>query len=69
MNKSNSRRRGSLLELKAKRALKKAVANVIKEHKRTGEPLIVWHRGHVARIPASRIKVIGSKSRNQTRYR
>lgn len=38
---------------KAEIALKKAVQKVVAEHKRTGEPLIVWKNGKVARISAA----------------
>lgn len=45
--------RKSSIVSKAEAALKKAVHKVVKEHKRTGEPLIVWKNGKVARISAT----------------
>jgi hypothetical protein len=46
-------RKPSSIASKAEAALKKAVHKVVKEHERTGEPLIVWKNGKVARISAS----------------
>lgn len=45
----------SLLASKAERALRQAVRQVIKEHRRTGQPVVVWERGKVVRIPAGRL--------------
>lgn len=42
-----TKRRISLLQKKAEVALKKAVRHVIEEHKRMGEPLVVWQKGKV----------------------
>ena len=44
----------SALASKAVRALRQAVRHVIKEHQRTGQPVVVWDRGKVVRIPADR---------------
>jgi hypothetical protein len=38
------------LSQKAEKALKEAVRNVIKDHKRTGDPLLVWQNGKVVKI-------------------
>lgn len=38
------------LSQKAEKALKEAVRNVIKDHKRTGDPILVWRNGKVAKI-------------------
>ncbi|MFA4982190.1 MAG: hypothetical protein WC592_06975 [Candidatus Omnitrophota bacterium] len=38
------------LSQKAEKALKEAVRNVIKDHKRTGDPLLVWRHGKVVKI-------------------
>ena len=40
---------------KAEMALKKAVHKVVKEHERTGEPLIVWKNGKVAKVSARHV--------------
>jgi membrane-bound ClpP family serine protease len=45
------------LALLAEEALKKAVADVIAEHKRTGEPLVIWRDGKVVKIPADQLEV------------
>ena len=39
-------------EVRAERALRRAVQNVQQEHHRLGLPLIVWQDGRVARVPA-----------------
>jgi hypothetical protein len=41
------------LQIKAFKALKKAIRGVIEEHKRTGRPLSVWRNGKVVKISAS----------------
>jgi len=41
------------LQDKAFKALKEAVREVVKEHKRSGRTLAVWRNGKVMRIPAS----------------
>jgi hypothetical protein len=45
----------SLLVKKAEKALKKAVANVVKEHRQKNLPLIVWKNGRVVKIPANQL--------------
>ena len=42
----------------AERALKEAVREAIKDHKRTGDPIAVWRNGKVAKISA---KAIGNQ--------
>jgi fumarate hydratase class II len=43
------------LSQKAEKALKEAVHNVIKDHKRTGDPLVVWQNGKVTKISPSHL--------------
>jgi hypothetical protein len=38
------------LSQKAEKALKEAIRNLVKDHKRTGYPLLVWQNGKVAKI-------------------
>ena len=45
----------SALSSKAEKALKSAVRQVVKEHKRTGQPIVVWRSGKVVRISANRL--------------
>jgi len=45
------------LEIRAKEALKKAVADTIADHKRTGDPIVIWRDGRVVKIPADQIEV------------
>ena len=43
------------LALKAEKALKEAVRETILDHKRTGDPLVVWRNGRVARVSAKQL--------------
>ena len=45
----------SALSSKAERALQSAVRQVVKEHKRTGKPVVVWRAGKVVRISANQL--------------
>ncbi|MBW1794864.1 MAG: hypothetical protein JRJ38_10610 [Deltaproteobacteria bacterium] len=51
----------NLLEMsmasRAEEALKKAVAETIADHKRTGDPIVVWRDGKVVKIPAEQIEI------------
>ena len=40
---------------KAEEALKKAVARVVEEHRKSGEPLAVWRDGRVVHVPADQL--------------
>lgn len=57
--KRRSKRKRRVRELtiseKAEKALKEAVQKVIEDHKRTGDPLVVWQNGRVAKIPPGRL--------------
>lgn len=50
--KTKRKRRLPPLALKAEKAMKMAVSEVRREHRRRGEPLVVWKNGKVAKIPA-----------------
>ncbi|MBI5244736.1 MAG: hypothetical protein HY922_13790 [Elusimicrobia bacterium] len=41
---------------RAERALQIAVAKTIEDHRRTGDPIVVWEDGKVVDIPASRLR-------------
>ena len=45
----------SSLASKAERALRQAVRHVIKEHRRTGQPVVIWRAGKVVRVSANRL--------------
>ena len=36
----------------AERALKEAVRETIRDHARTGDPLVIWQNGKVVHLPA-----------------
>ena len=46
----------TLLLNKAVLAMRKAVRNVIADHKMRGEPMIIWRNGKVVKLPAHQIK-------------
>lgn len=43
------------LHIKAEKALKEAVKEVIEDHKRSGRPLVIWRGGKVVKVPASKL--------------
>lgn len=43
------------LQVKAMKALKEAVGEVVEQHKRTGRPLTIWQNGKVVRMSAARL--------------
>ena len=45
------------LAYRAEEALKLAVYEAIKDHERTGDPVVIWKNGRVVRVPAHRIKI------------
>jgi len=45
------------MAMRAEKALKKAVARAIADHKRTGDPIVVWRDGRVVKIPADQIEI------------
>jgi hypothetical protein len=42
--------------IRAEKALKKAVADAIADHKRFGDPIVIWRDGKVVKIPADKIE-------------
>ncbi len=45
------------LKVKAEMALKEAVAEALAEHKRLGNPIVVWRNGRAVWIPSEEIVV------------
>ncbi|MDE2141798.1 MAG: hypothetical protein KGL74_14855 [Elusimicrobia bacterium] len=45
-------RRTLTVVLNAGRALRIAVAKTIEEHRRSGDPIVIWKSGRVVKIPA-----------------
>jgi hypothetical protein len=45
------------LEVRAEEAMKKAVEKTIEEHRRTGDPIVIWKEGKIVKIPADQIEV------------
>ena len=43
--------------IRAEEALKKAVADTIADHKRTGDPIVIWQNGKIVKIPADQIEL------------
>lgn len=42
---------------RAEEALKKAVARALADHKRAGDPIVVWRDDRVVKIPAEQIEI------------
>ena len=49
------KKRMSLLD-KAEAAMKKAVREVVADHKKSGRPLAIWKNGRVVKVSAKKIK-------------
>ena len=45
------------LEIRAEEAMKKAVEKTIEDHRRTGDPIVIWKEGKVARVPVGQFEV------------
>jgi len=56
----------ALMAYQAEKALKRAVAKAIAEHKRNGIPIAVWREGKVVRLPAAKIEARESYSKYST---
>ena len=53
MRKNGSLKRSiHLINIKAAKAMKKAVAKTIQDHTRTGDPIVIWRHGKVVWVPA-----------------
>ena len=53
MRKNGSLKRSiHLINIKAEKAMKKAVTKTIQDHARTGDPIVIWRNGKVVWIPA-----------------
>ena len=50
--------------IRAEEALKKAVAETIADHKRAGDPIVIWRDGEIVQIPPEQIEV----REEQTQY-
>ena len=57
MKEKNVELSGVPLAIRAEEALKEAVAEAIADHKRTGDPIVIWKDGKVVRVPADQIVV------------
>jgi len=56
MRKNGSlKRRIRLINVKAEKALKNAVAKTIQDHARTGDPIVIWRHGKVIWVPAKQL--------------
>lgn len=51
----NLKRSIHLINVKAEKAIKKAVAKTIQEHARTGDPIVIWRHGKVVWLPAEKL--------------
>ena len=51
----NLKRSIHLINMKAEKALKQAVAETIRDHARTGDPVVIWRHGKVLRVAATQL--------------
>ena len=45
------------LEIRAEEAMKRAVEKAIEDHRRTGDPIVIWKEGKVIKVPAEKLEV------------
>jgi len=50
------------IEIRAEEALKEAVKEAIAEHKRTGDPIVIWRNGKTVLVPPEELEVRESKA-------
>ena len=56
MRKNGSVKRSiHVMNVKAEKALKKAVIETIQDHARTGDPIVIWRNGKVVWVPATQL--------------
>jgi hypothetical protein len=55
MNELNGNLRDLPLLVRAEMALREAVAGAIEDHRRTGDPLVMWRDGKVVLVPADEL--------------
>jgi len=55
--KKGKKTRSAIMAYCAEKALKRAVAKAIAEHRRNGIPIAIWRDGKVVRVPADQIEV------------
>jgi hypothetical protein len=57
MRKNGSLKRSvHLVSVKAEKALKEAVTDTIRDHARTGDPIVIWRNGKVTWVPAKQLR-------------
>ena len=64
--KSDSNLSDKSMAFRAEEALKKAVAKAISDHKRTGDPIVIWRDGKIVKIPAEQIEIREPDAEYQT---
>ncbi|MEW6616329.1 MAG: hypothetical protein AB1401_12815 [Thermodesulfobacteriota bacterium] len=65
--KSGKNMSGKAMAFRAEEALKKAVAHAIADHKRTGDPIVIWRDGKIVKIPAEQIEIREETAEYKTR--
>lgn len=55
MGERNGNLRDLPLFVRAEMALREAVAEAIEDHRRTGDPLVIWRDGKVVLVPAEEL--------------
>ena len=54
--------------IRAEKALKKAVADAIADHKRSGNSIVIWRDGKVVKIPADQIELREDQAEYESKY-
>ena len=54
------------LEIRAEEAMKRAVEKAIADHRRTGDPIVIWKEGKVIRVQADQLEVREPESAYKT---
>jgi len=50
------------LAVKAEKALREAVADAIRDHRRTGDPVAIWKNGRAVFVSADKVRVPSVRS-------
>jgi hypothetical protein len=59
MKKDKSKKSRFALARLAEKALREAVLDAIRDHERTGDPLVVWRNGKVVKIHPRELRIKG----------
>ena len=67
MSSLSLKRKIGLMQINAEKALKEAVAEVVRDHQRTGDPLAIWRDGKVVWVSAEKLLPHGARRKSTKR--